>query len=507
MTRVELVLTDTRLWARSDSTHWDGVPSVLPTSDGAGLVAGAPLQATSPAVSVVELLDADRIAFPAPAAPPTPAEGLAVVFDTALAGLRLAAPCEQLTVFCPSSWGERRRAVLEAAGRRVAARVRIDSLATRATALYPDPGQQQRIVVLEVATLSTTATVIGRSRDETWVQACEFEPNLGADELTGAAGAAAVAALMSRLLDGLVPNYVLALGLSDAERLEAVRLGVSGCCGVPVDVRPVPVPDLIHGVVSRNSVRPASGPPVPMDPGGSLRDRARQSRKHGPAGRTSGVEPDSSGPRRGSDRNSQLSGYGVDMVHGTGGRGSGQSRLRWVVAAAVVLVAAVVVGAVLLGHRGGDANSGATASPVSDSDTVRTAGRVEFPVPARWQVTTPAADRTEMQPAGDAHQRITVAQTALKPGASVEDVANSLAAQLRAQPAGQVSELDREAVFADRPGLSYQQFRTDGTTIYWHVMVDQGMQVSVGCQYPNEQWPRISAVCERVVAGLRITPQ
>ena len=174
---VDVVLTDTRLWARSEWTHWDGPPSILPASDGASFIVGEQLRPQYPAVSMVRLAGADRIAF-APSLPPV-TDAWAVTLGAVLTNLRLPTPCEQLTIVGPSEWGRRRRAAMETAARRLVSRVTVEPLARRAASLGSSTAQQQRIAVLELNPLTTTVSLIGRSGHDTWVEACEHEPAIG----------------------------------------------------------------------------------------------------------------------------------------------------------------------------------------------------------------------------------------------------------------------------------------------------------------------------------------
>ncbi|WP_280381469.1 type VII secretion-associated protein [Nocardia wallacei] len=479
MPTVELVLTDTRLWARSEATHWNGPPSIVPASDNASFVVGEALRPQYPAVSVVRLAEADRIAFPSL---PTAADAFAMVFGAVLTNLRLPGPCDRLTVVAPSEWGRRRRAAVEAAAGRLVADVAVEPLALRAASLGASNAQHQRIAVLELNPLSTTATLVGRSGPDTWIDACEHEPTVGLADPPEAIGA-----VVARLLAGQTPNYLVAVGIADAAQLEALRAAIARQCGFPVDVRPVAGADLIQS---------ASHPPA--HPGQPI--AAHRPSFEAPL-------PDRDAPLR---------------AHANAAQPPRSRRTVLVAAAAVVVVAiAIAVGvAVLAGTRSSNDPAPAAARtstapsppvtaavPPSGRPTPQTFGRVQAQVPEGWRVATRTDTRLDLNPGDGARQRMTITQKALTPGSTVEDVSRTLEAQIQRRPPGTVSDLRRDPVFGGRPSLSYEEYPPDGTTVRWHVLVDAGLQVSVGCQYPSDGWQSIAGTCEQFLRDVRLTPQ
>ncbi|RDI52664.1 type VII secretion-associated protein [Nocardia mexicana] len=470
MSTVELVLTDTRLWARSEATHWDGPPSIVPASDGTSFVVGEALRPQYPAVSVVRLADADRIAFPAL---PTLADAFAVLFGAVLTNLRLTGPCERLTVLAPSDWGRRRRAAVEAAASRLVADVTVEPLALRAVSLGASTAQHQRIAVLELNPLSTTVTLVGRSGSNTWIDACEHEPTVGLADAQDGPGLDAVGAVVARLLAGQTPTYLLAVGISDPALLEALRTAIAGQCGFPVDVRPVAGTELIRGSqplghpAQPSRYGPAAPPPVEWD--APLREHAVA------------AQP----PRS-------------------------RRTLVTVGAAAAVVALVVAVGVAVLLTRSSGGTTAAPpatqqAAPPTARPTPQTFGRVQTPIPAGWRIASQNDNRVDLSPDSGARQRITLTQKDLAPGSSVDEVARTLEAQIQRRPAGTVTDLRRDPAFGGRPGLSYEEFPPDGTTVRWQVIVDSGLQVSVGCQYPSDSWQPIATPCEQLVRDMRIT--
>ncbi|MBU3067086.1 type VII secretion-associated protein [Nocardia sp. NEAU-G5] len=475
MSVVDVVLSDNRLWARSESTHWDGPPSIVPASDGTSFVVGEQLRPQYPAVSMVRLAAADRIAFSRSQLPPI-TDAWAVTLGAVLNNLSLPTPCEQLTIVGPSDWGRRRRAAVEAAARRMVQRVSIEPLARRAASLGASTAQQQRIAVLELNPLSTTVTLVGRSGQDTWIQACEHEPTVGLADVDEGHGLPDVVAVIARLLAGQPPTYLLAAGVSDPALLEALSAILAQQCGFPVDVRPLSGVELIRGAHPGMSMPPAPAalaPPVEFD---SLHQQAVATRP-----------PETR-------RNALYIG----------------------IAAAAVLVL-VAIGAVIALTAGSKSKPTAapTSAAVPSPGAVTTTsappqppqsfGHLQIRIPSGWHVSKQVGDNVYLSPDDGSRQRITIEQKALTAGATVDNVADSLDVQIKRSPAGRFSELTRNAVFADRSGLSYEEYPGGGTTVRWQVLVDSDVEASIGCQYPQDKWQALAPTCEQVVRDVKFT--
>lgn len=477
MSTVDLVLTDTRLWARSESTHWDGPPSIVPASDGRSFVVGEQLRPQYPAVSMVRMAAADRIAFP-PTLPPV-ADAWAVTLGAVLTNLHLATPCEQLTIVGPSAWGRRRRAALETAARRLVSQVTIEPLARRAASLGTSTAQQQRIAVLELDPLSTTVSLIGRSGQDTWIEACEHEPALGMADVDEGYGLPGVVGVIARLLAGRPPSHLLVVGVTDQGLLDALSATLAEQCGFPVDVRPLSGVELVRGVhpgMPMPMARADRVPPVEFD---SLHEHALA------------VQPPRQGPNR-----------------------------LLLVAAAVIVVLLVAVGVTIALTRSSSTHTTATsttapgsAAPATNSAAAtssgrpspQTFGRVQALIPPGWRISSQVGDRVDLSPNDGTRQRITLMQKALTQGASLDEVADSLDAQIQRRPVGQVGQLQRNVVFGGRTGLSYEETPGDGTTVRWQILVDSGLEASIGCQYEQGEWQSLAPPCEQFVSDLHIT--
>ncbi|MCP9620955.1 hypothetical protein FOH10_26380 [Nocardia otitidiscaviarum] len=185
---------------------WDGPPTVAPASAGTGLTAGVP---PSLGASLVAFADSDRIAFAHRAAAdtmgragsdgyclPTVVHAWAVLLRQALTSLRLTGPLlsgpqpsapqlsgpQRITAACPTAWGARPLAALRAAAGRCGATIEFDTLAVRAATAEPATGYEQRVLVIEFDSMSTTATVVARTPYSARIERCEYEPRGGATE-------------------------------------------------------------------------------------------------------------------------------------------------------------------------------------------------------------------------------------------------------------------------------------------------------------------------------------
>ncbi|WP_411997246.1 type VII secretion-associated protein [Nocardia sp. CWNU-33] len=485
MSVVDLVVTDTRIWACGPATHWDVPPSVVLGSNG-NLVVGEPLTPPTQVSSAVQFVTGERIAL-LPRVPAV-AEAMTAIVGTVLQNLGVATPCGRVTVACPTEWGARRRAVLEAALRRFANDVVFEDMAVRAVAADEGADRSSRTVVLEFGTLSSTASTVVRSHQGTHVESCEHEPNLALADLGPDPQAADdLAALVGRLLAGRPADVVQVVGVSDPAKLEVIRSVVPPIAGPAVELRPIAGADLVRGLRPDPDYRTEAVSALPtaewMQP---LRQRAAAV----------------GGPDR------RRTGYLVAAVAG------------------VLVVAAAAVGAVVvLGgsqdtpavSAGASASVHATAQATADgkptpppgrAPSSETIGRVRFQTPAGWrlaQAPDPSRPRVDLVPEDGSRMRITVIQTPVAAGIGYEQVARSLEAQMRQKPNGALTDLKHDQVFGGKSGLAYIERPGDGSTVRWHVLVEHGLQVSTGCQFLGE-WESIAPACEQFAASVQVTP-
>ncbi|MEU1985244.1 type VII secretion-associated protein [Nocardia sp. NPDC019395] len=476
MSAVEIALTETRLWAWSANTHADLVPSVVPGSDGRSLVAGEPLAPPSIAVSPVQLITADRIAYDP--GMPKPVDALAAVFGHTLAQLRIQPPCERLTVVHPSEWDPHRLAVLHSAAARHAGQVGVQPIALRAVTATQRV-RDVRSVVLEFGPLSTTASTVVPSDGGPRLEFCEHEPLLAAAEIgVDERGIAAFRALFERLIHGCQVDSVIVVGRTDADFLNIVASVVAELCRAELLV--LAGADLVRvrrtdPAEHRPGLPPAAAEAEWLQP---LRERAAATQP-----------PRSKTP-------------------------------LYVGAAAVLALAVLVAGGVFIGmSTGGDSEAVASAPTTTtertqtDSDEPEsgstTVGPVTLTVPDGWRVADPATastDRLVLEPDGGLKARITVTQEQLLvPDAGYDRIAADLEAKIATSPAGLYSPVRRDVVFGGRSGLAYTEHPDGGSTVDWHVIVEHSIQISIGCQYQTGGHDSITPICEDLASSLNVT--
>ncbi|WP_174187950.1 type VII secretion-associated protein [Nocardia barduliensis] len=479
MSEVELVVTEARIWARGADTHWDVPPSVVLGSNGFDLVVGQPLNPRTQVGSVVQFAPADAIALP----PRTPSvvDATAAVFAKVLENLRVPAPCARITLICPSEWGGDRRGVLEQAARRCASKVTFEHIAVRSVASDEGTSHSRRTLVLEFGLLTTTASTVIRSHRGVHVESCEHEPTLALDEISAdTPGFASLCALVARLLDGGPIDLAQVVGITDAAKVDLLHTAIAQAAGTAVELRPVAGADLVRG----RRLEPGGSPeaaPAPTEWMRPLRERAAAQRK--PRYRTAG--------------------FAAAAI------------------AAVVAVALVVVGVVVSSGRRDD---GATATPSTEAAPTgvvpppvgtsadaapETFGRIRFRIPPGWRV-APSPEsgraRVDLVPEAGARQRITVMQTPVAAGSGYEQVAAKLEAQMAQRPPGVLTDLERDVVFGGRSGLAYSERPGDGSTVRWHVLLEYGVQVSIGCQYAGDGWAQLETPCANFGDSVRVVP-
>ncbi|MGW5385253.1 type VII secretion-associated protein [Nocardia sp. NPDC003963] len=481
MAVVEIALTETRLWAWSANTHTDLTPSVVPSGDGRSLVVGEPLAPPSIAVSPVQLVTADRIAYDP--GMPTPAEALTAVFGHTLAQLRIPTPCERLTVVHPTEWDPHRLAVLEAAARRHSGHVTLETIAVRAVTT----GQRirdARTVVLEFGPLSTTASTVVPTEHGPRLEYCEHEPVLAAAEIAAEeAGVESFDALLERLLHGCRVSAVIVVGRTDAGFLDRIGAAIADRCG-GAELVVVAGTDLVRIPRSepgehRPGLPPAAAESEWLQP---LRERAAATRP--PRSRTP----------------------------------------VYLGAAAVAVVAVLVAGGIGIARLSGGGSDAVAAAPSTTSgpgpgDTATTgaepgAGPVTFgalrlTIPGGWRAKDSSAasgQRLELVPNAGPRARITVIQQPVAADVGYEQIAADLEAQIAKRPTGSVSAVRRDVVFAGRPGLAYSEHPEDGSTVDWHVIVEHSIQISIGCQYQTGGQDSITPICEDLANSLDVTP-
>ncbi|MGY0503302.1 type VII secretion-associated protein [Nocardia sp. FBN12] len=475
MTVVELVVSETKVWARGATTHWDVPPSIVVGSNGFDLVVGEPLTAPTQAVSAVQYLAAGVIALPPRM--PTAGQALSAILGAVMDALRVTPLCDRIVVVHPTAWGPPELELFGTAAGQFAHEVVFESCALRASAADITASRSRRTAIIEFGMLSTSASSVVYDTNGSHVEAVEVEPNLAASELAGEEGFGHLAALLGLLLTDRPADVVQVFGTTDPAVLASVTAVVESVCGAGVSVSPLTGTDL---------ARPARKPPAytpSIPPAAEWMQPLRE--------RAAATNP-------------------VDR------------RPLYVGAAALVaVVAAAAIGGIFLFGSGDQEATAAVATTTVAPTTVtpaptsskpkprpstETVGRVVVEVPAGWHRTTATDARADLVPDDAARHRITITQKPVTPGAGYDEVAADLAAQIAKKPAGTVTEVRRDVVLAGRPGLSYEERPADGSTVRWQVLVEHGVQVSIGCQYAENGWAGVMSACEQVVGAVRVDP-
>ncbi|MGV9335230.1 type VII secretion-associated protein [Nocardia sp. NPDC003726] len=475
MSEVELVVTEARIWARGADTHWDAPPSVVLGSNGFDFVVGQSLAPPTQVGSAVQFVPADAIALP----PRTPSvvDAMSAVFASVLEQLRVATPCGRMTLICPTEWGAGRRGVLDQAARRVASDVAFEDIAVRSVASDEGTSHSRRTLVLEFGTLATTASAVIRSHRGVHIESCEHEPTLALAEIAdGSAGFAELCGLLTRVLDTGPIDLVQVVGVSDPGKVDLIRGAVRQAIGADAELRPVAGSDLVRG----RGAEPRETPAAPTEWMRPLRERAA-------------ARP----PR-----------------HST-------ARIALMALTAVVVVALTIVGAIVLSGRGGDEIAAApspevaspTAAPPPGAPPAESApeafGRLRFRVPPGWRITQSpdtGRARVDLVPETAARQRITLMQAPLTASSGYAQVAAKLEAQIAQRPPGVLTDLRQDVMFGGRSGLAYLEHPGDGSTVHWHVLLEYGIQISIGCQYAGDDWGRLEAPCSHFGDTVRVVP-
>ncbi|WP_175420487.1 type VII secretion-associated protein [Rhodococcus sp. SGAir0479] len=356
---------------------------------------------------------------------------------------------DELEVVHPSHWGAVRRQVLESAARRCA---RDASVVPTAEAVRA-PAGAARWVVLELAPLSCTATLVERNRDgHPTIAACEIAPTTGSlDVRDDPAAVAGLGSLIEAVAGAGAVDAVLVTGADDAD----LRRIVSGAIGSVTFVS-------AHDIV-RVEPQPPAGPAAPAVESGLWADA-------GPAHPTPAVR--TRRPR------------GRAVLVGAGG---------------ALVVAAAVVGAAVAFRP--DREPAAV-------DAVQTLQRFEIgpasvELPSGWRSRSPEPGRLDLTPDGTGDRRIVVIPTAVGAGSDIATVARALERRIADRgPAGPFSEFDPAAEVAGRVGVSYLESPDDRSRVRWHVLVEDGVQVSVGCQFRVGDWDALTSACEQAIRSV-----
>lgn len=170
-------------------------------------------------------------------------------------------------------------------------------------------------------------------------------------------------------------------------------------------------------------------------------------------------------------------------------------------AAGLLLLAAAAVAVALVSWLGNGPGSRVVA-----------ARRVSFAVPADWQESrrTELGSNAELDltPDGSATQNsgLFLVQTALDAVVSQPELARALQAQIgtETQAGKRYAAFDGSARYADREVITYREIRRDTRVVDWYVLLQDRLQVSVGCQHAATDQAAIAQLCAQAVRSVRV---
>ncbi|WP_099288620.1 type VII secretion-associated protein [Mycobacterium persicum] len=172
-------------------------------------------------------------------------------------------------------------------------------------------------------------------------------------------------------------------------------------------------------------------------------------------------------------------------------RGARAGRFAGLAAAGVALTVLVVAAT---------AHQGATAVPVV-STTFLVEGRVALTVPAGWPtqrvIGGPGSARLQLTSPTDPEVALHITQSQV-PGETLTQTVERLRRAVDAEPAGVFVDFNPSGVSAGRPAVTYREARA-GHDVWWAVLLDGGVRISIGCQSRPGAQDAVRDVCERAV--------
>ncbi|AOW94378.1 type VII secretion-associated protein [Rhodococcus sp. WMMA185] len=414
-------------------------------------------------------------------------DALAAVLSFGIDDVGESLPIETAVLSHPTEWGSARRDTLSRAGARVASTTVLVPVSVAVAQSAAVSGG--RWVVLECRAVGATASYVVGEAGEYRVQHCEHDSALCVEEAP-VEQTREIVKLAKRACGDRPVDGVLVTGIRDPSSWESMRDAALAGFASNVQVRCIPE-DAVARVLEAGMRDELARSPIMVVP---------QSNWLGPALRRSGRD------RRRYPRSAF---------------------------AAVVAVVAVVLGAVLAfafvqTDRTGDSVRAADSRAASEAPTPPTTGApsaatapdagrgdlhldgVRVTLPDGWSERKSSSEassgmRAELIPNGGADRRIIVTQNVVQRGTGYDEVAAALSEKIaqRGSP-GLFGDVERDVVFGGRPGISYGEFPDASSSVSWHVLVERGRQVSVGCQFLTGDWESISRECEGVVRSLII---
>jgi type VII secretion-associated protein (TIGR03931 family) len=185
-----------------------------------------------------------------------------------------------------------------------------------------------------------------------------------------------------------------------------------------------------------------------------------------------------------------------DEPPSTGGARGSRARARpvgWLAVAGVVVVAAVPAVGAMGRHEGQAMHKTPTTFLVE--------GRVALTVPANWPtervVGGPGSARVQVASPSDPEVALHVTQSPVA-GETLSATAERLKRAIDAEPAGVFVDFNPDGTSAGRPAVTYREVRA-GHQVWWTVLLDGVVRISVGCQSRPGGEDAVRDVCEQAV--------
>jgi type VII secretion-associated protein (TIGR03931 family) len=164
--------------------------------------------------------------------------------------------------------------------------------------------------------------------------------------------------------------------------------------------------------------------------------------------------------------------------------------------------------------NGDPATGGPTTPTASTTTSGATEGRIiaqydySFTVPSGWQQTGGQVETRKvlLKPEAPESTRDVIAVEERRLNYNATEDPTRAETELRGQydQRSNVSDFDASADFATKDVVYYREV-VDSAVIDWYVLFQDDVQVSVGCQYPQDGHDRVRPACEQVVRTLTVT--
>jgi type VII secretion-associated protein (TIGR03931 family) len=176
-------------------------------------------------------------------------------------------------------------------------------------------------------------------------------------------------------------------------------------------------------------------------------------------------------------------------------------RVRPHVRSAVVTVAIVLIAAIPAVATTQRPDAGTTTRVESAPTTFLVEGRVALSVPANWPtlriVGGPGSARVQVTSPSDPEVALHVTQSPVV-GETLSGTAERVKRAMDAEPAGVFVDFNPSGSSAGRPAVTYREVRADHH-VWWTVLLDGPVRISVGCQSRPDREDAVHAVCEQAV--------